>query len=163
MSAQPGDSVDLVIDASIGVKWLVPESHSEEAASLMVKNVRRHVPSLFFTEVSQTIWKKVHQRHELSPDEGRETFRKLLLLPLETHPIEPLLELAFEVALETGRTVYDCVYVALAESNRWKLVTADERLYNALKDGPFGLRLVWIGDIPKILTGTRIDEGIEPG
>jgi predicted nucleic acid-binding protein len=148
MSGGAADGLDLVVDASVGVKWLVPESHSVEASFLMTSEIRRHVPSLFYTEVSQTIWKKVHTRHELSDDEGRETFRRLRLLPLNIHPIDPLFDLSFEIALQTGRTVYDSVYVALARSKGWKFVTADERLYNALKSSEYGNLLVWVGDIP---------------
>jgi len=147
-------ALDVVIDASVGVKWLVPEIHSIEASLLMSSEIRRHVPTLFYTEVSQTIWKKVHTRHELSAEEGRETFRRLRLLPLMIHPIEALYELSFEIALQTGRTVYDSVYLALASSQGWKLVTADERLFNALKSSEFEHSLIWVGDIPSIVPTT---------
>jgi predicted nucleic acid-binding protein len=43
-----------------------------------------------------------------------------------------LLDTAFAIAAQFGRTVYDSVYVALAVASKAHMVTADERLANAL-------------------------------
>ena len=53
---------------------------------------------------------------------------------------------AFEIALTTGRTVYDCHYLALAASLGCRLMTADQRLYNALQGGPFAADVLWVAD-----------------
>ena len=60
-------TVDMVVDASVAVKWFVPEIYSVEALRLLDAGVRRHIPVLFHTEVGQTIWKKVYQRKEIVP------------------------------------------------------------------------------------------------
>lgn len=133
----PAAPVDLVVDASVAVKWFVPEVHSPEARLLLVTGYRRHVPVLFYTEVAQTVWKKVYQRGELGADDGRAILRDVLVTPLEAYPTIPLLGPAFEIAAATGRTVYDSVYLALAVALGCRLVTADRRLYNALRGGPF--------------------------
>jgi len=39
---------------------------------------------------------------------------------------------AFQIATDHGRTVYDSLYVALAVQAKTHLITADERLANAL-------------------------------
>jgi predicted nucleic acid-binding protein len=44
----------------------------------------------------------------------------------------PLLKDAFAISAASGRTVYDAMYVALAIVSNAPLVTADERLANAL-------------------------------
>jgi predicted nucleic acid-binding protein len=44
----------------------------------------------------------------------------------------PLLEDAFALAHAHGRTVYDAIYLALAIESGRELLTADERLVNAL-------------------------------
>jgi len=43
-----------------------------------------------------------------------------------------LLDRAFDIATAFERTVYDCLYVALAVQSHAQLVTADERLANSL-------------------------------
>ena len=39
-----------VVDASVAVKWYVPEEHSEIALLLLDDNFSRIVPRLFFSE-----------------------------------------------------------------------------------------------------------------
>jgi predicted nucleic acid-binding protein len=65
---------------------------------------------------------------------------------LETHPVTRLIEPAFDIALATGRTVYDSIYLALATALSCQLVTADKRLFNALHSGPFGKDVLWVAD-----------------
>ena len=50
------------------------------------------------------------------------------MAPLTVHPSAPLFEAAIEIAMRTGRTVYDSQYVALALQLGCRLVTADEKL-----------------------------------
>jgi predicted nucleic acid-binding protein len=52
-----------------------------------------------------------------------------------------LIEAAIQIARAYHRTVYDCIYVALAVETRSEMVTADERLANSLP----GLPVVWLG------------------
>lgn len=54
------------------------------------------------------------------------------LTTLVWHPTGPLVAQAFDLADRTGRTVYDCIYLALAVQVGGQCVTADEKLINAL-------------------------------
>jgi predicted nucleic acid-binding protein len=137
---------DVVVDASVVVKWFVPEDHSAEARRFLMARFRRHVPVLLLTEVGQTTWKKVYQRGEISADDGQEILRDLMVMPLELHPVMPLLEPAFDIALSAGRTVYDSIYLTLATALGCKLVTADQKLFNALQTGPFASDVLWVAD-----------------
>ena len=67
------------------------------------------------------------------------------LLP-EEHPSEPLCDLAWDVARWFDRSFYDSLYLALSVSDACPLVTADLRLYNALRNAT-GFSLFWIGDV----------------
>jgi predicted nucleic acid-binding protein len=142
----PGSSaiIDVVVDASIAVKWFVPERHSTEAIRLLDPGFRRHIPLLFHTEFGQTIWKKVYQRKEIEAGDGRSILRGLTTTALEVHAVAPLVEPAFEIALATGRTVYESFYLALAVALNCKLVTADQKLFDALQATPFVDDVVWI-------------------
>jgi predicted nucleic acid-binding protein len=57
------------------------------------------------------------------------------------------LKLAYEIAITPARpTVYDCCYLALADTLGCRLVTADRKFYDALKGSPSGPRLLWVAD-----------------
>jgi predicted nucleic acid-binding protein len=43
-------------------------------------------------------------------------------------------------------SIYDSLYVSLSLEERCQLVTADEKLYNSLRDVYPG-RLLWLGDV----------------
>jgi predicted nucleic acid-binding protein len=53
-----------------------------------------------------------------------------------------LLESAFAIGIDLGRTIYDGIYVALAVMSGRTLLTADERLANAVATR-FPIR--WLG------------------
>ena len=55
-----------------------------------------------------------------------------ILVAVETVPCRTLAEDAYSLATATGRTVYDPMYLALAIRLETQMITADERLANAL-------------------------------
>jgi predicted nucleic acid-binding protein len=69
-------------------------------------------------------------------------------LPLTRHADTPLVAAAFDLADRVGRTVYDCVYLALAVRLGGQMVTADERLANSLIATPWATSAIRLQDIP---------------
>jgi predicted nucleic acid-binding protein len=69
-------------------------------------------------------------------------------LPLTRHPEAPLLASAFDLADRTQRTVYDCLYLALAVQLGGRMVTADLRLCNALAGTPWAALVCWVENVP---------------
>jgi predicted nucleic acid-binding protein len=137
-------SACLVVDASVVIKWHVAEVHTDAALRLLRDDAPElHVPDLMFPEVGNILWKKV-RRGDLTEDRAREIGRLVVVAPVEIHPSVPLFEAALEIAMRTGRSVYDSLYVALAVQLDGQLVTADEKLYNALEVGPLGTRILWV-------------------
>jgi predicted nucleic acid-binding protein len=61
-----------------------------------------------------------------------EALTTMLEYGFPTVPSSELAGDALAIALSTGRTVYDALYVALAVQRKSTFVTADERLVNAL-------------------------------
>ena len=55
---------------------------------------------------------------------------------------------AFDLADRTQRTVYDCLYLALAVQLGGRMVTADQRLYKSLAGTPWAGHICWVGDLP---------------
>jgi predicted nucleic acid-binding protein len=136
----------LVVDANVVIKWHVSEVHSDAARRLLQDEAPvLHVPDLLFPEVGNILWKKI-RRGELTEEKARGIARLVTVAPLEVHASAPLWEAALEIAVHTGRSVYDSLYVALAVQMDSRLVTADEKLFNALKDGPLGARVLWVED-----------------
>jgi predicted nucleic acid-binding protein len=88
------------------------------------------------------------RRGEPTPDEARLIRGGLEQQPISTFPCRPLLELAFEVALDTNRTVYDSCYLAVAMLIGCQLVTADQKLFNALQGGSYATHVCWVVDLP---------------
>jgi predicted nucleic acid-binding protein len=56
---------------------------------------------------------------------------------VEIVPSMPLLHAALELATALDRSVYDCVYLALALATDSMLITADERFRAAISGSPF--------------------------
>lgn len=140
-------SARLVVDASVVIKWHVAEVHTDAALRLLRDDgPELHVPDLVFPEVGNILWKKA-RRGELTEEDVRRIARLVAAAPLTVHPSGPLFEAAIEIALRTARTVYDSQYVALALQLGCQLVTADEKLYNTLMDGPLGAHILWVEDI----------------
>jgi predicted nucleic acid-binding protein len=59
-----------VLDASLVVKWFVPEIHSEAARKWLDASHDYIAPDLLFPEAGNAMWKKVH-RGELSADDAQ--------------------------------------------------------------------------------------------
>ena len=136
-----------VVDASVALKWYVPEVHTEDALRILEPGNVLHVPDLLHAEVGNILWKK-SRRGELTPGDARRITRALISAPLSVHASAALLEGALDVAMRTDRTVYDGMYVALAVALGGPLVTADRRLANALEKTPLGPHVLWVEDVP---------------
>ena len=138
----------LVVDASVGVKWFVPEVHAAEARAWRTGLDPLHVPAFFFDlEIANILWKKV-QRAELSRADADLILAQLPALPVTRHPESPLLVAAFDLADRTQRTVYDSLYLALAVQLGGRMLTADQRLCNSLAGTPRAPFVCWVADLP---------------
>ena len=136
----------IVVDASVVVKWLLPEIHSEAARRLLADDLQLWAPDLVWAEIGSVLWKR-WRRGELPADVVAALLRDFRRLPLDVHPSEPLLQAAWEVAHALDRSFYDSLYLALAATLECPLVTADPKLWNALQGGLTRASLVWVEDV----------------
>ncbi len=125
----------IAVDASVVVKWFVPEIHSAEARRLLALPHEYLAPDLLFAEAANTIWKKI-RREELTLDEGQKLLADIGRSAVEIVSCRSLAEDAHALANATGRTVYDSMYVVLAVRLNTRSITADGRLEAALKRIP---------------------------
>jgi predicted nucleic acid-binding protein len=139
----------LVVDASIAVKWYLPEAHADHAARLCRGDTALEAPDLLYAEVGNALWKRV-RRKELRREQADEILSALGQAPLEIFPCRLLAPAALEIAGGTGLTVYDCLYLATAMLTGSRLVTADRRLFERARDAPLLMdRVLWIEELPK--------------
>lgn len=82
-----------------------------------------------------------------SREEARDLLRDFKRFPVRTTPSILLISAALDIATRCNRTVYDSLYLALAMSQRCRLVTADRRLYDGLKRSPLAPALLWVEDV----------------
>jgi predicted nucleic acid-binding protein len=116
---------DLVIDASVAIKWVVDEPGTTEALAL--RRYRLFAPELLIAECANILWKKA-RRDELTLEEALLAAKLLQRADIELSPMRSLLEPATRLAIALDHPAYDCAYLALAESLSCDLVTADRRL-----------------------------------
>lgn len=132
----------MILDASVGVKWLVPEEHSETAAAL-VGQTDIFVPTLFHSELANALWKKA-RRGEIRLDEIVAHLGEIPLLVTTLDETEALPR-ALAIAAQLEHPVYDCVYLALAEARDDILLTADLRLLDKIAASPMRVRVKELG------------------
>ncbi len=137
---------EIVVDASVAVKWVVEEAHSPQAAQLLRYDAR-HAPDHWQAEAVNVLWAKVAYG-DLAPTDVRERMEVLLRAPVIGAPIAPLMPRAFAISVALGVTVYGSLYIALAEQRDITLVTADEQLIHRLSgDAALRRRVTWVGDV----------------
>jgi predicted nucleic acid-binding protein len=125
----------LVVDASVAIKWFVPEPLSVEARRILddyqAGTLSLLAPDLINAEVGNIVWKK-QTFHGLSPDDAGtilDEFRKLSIAVTQTGD---LLADAYGLAVTLRRSVYDSLYLALSIREDCPFLTADEKLANAV-------------------------------
>ncbi len=124
-----------VVDASAICAAFFQEEHAVAAQRLLASDCNLHAPELIIAEVANVIWKRV-TRDEIDADEATALLADFRQLPLQLTPSDALIEAALAIALETGRTIYDSLYLALAIDRGCRFVTVDKRFINALTDTP---------------------------
>ncbi len=123
----------LVVDASVVVKWYVPEIGSAEASAILARGDPLLAPDLLVAEFGNVLRKKV-RRGELDRSEAGEIVAAFLSSsPVTLLGTSAFLRPAFDLATRWQRTVYDALYLAMALAESCALVTADERLGHGLE------------------------------
>ena len=139
-----------ILDASVGAKWASPEiiePLADRADRLLHAyvdgSIHVLVPDLFWIEIGSFLWKAT-KRGVITSVLARRALDAMLNRRFPTLFSRGLLPEAFKIAADFNRTIYDSIYVALAVVTGTELITADERLVNAL-----GRRfpIHWLGDL----------------
>jgi predicted nucleic acid-binding protein len=123
--------VRTVVDASVALKWYLPETGSDEAQRVLSEAIEGErqllAPDLIVVEFANVLWKKV-QREECDHAQAEEILDAFDTDAPRLIESVPLVPRALELALRLGEVVYDCIYLAAAIEGEAGLVTADARL-----------------------------------
>ena len=140
--------IAFVLDASVAVKWSIPsanETLTAESLQLLQRYVKGEinfiVPDVFWAEVGNVLWRGVRQRRwpQILAETAALEIKDRNFLSVSSLVLLPE---ALRIAFLHDRSVYDCLYVALAIQFKVEMITADERLANALAAR---LPVKWLG------------------
>jgi predicted nucleic acid-binding protein len=136
------------VDACVAAKWVLPAAGDElldQANRLIERHVKRDLqllaPALIEAEIGNVLWKAV-RRKRISSADAETSLQRFSELGIEIVPTSGLIERSLQITISCDRSFYDSLYVALALATKTDLVTADERLVNAL-GSRFPVR--WLG------------------
>lgn len=137
----------VVVDASLALKWALPEEHTDQALALwdrwQVAAEEVIAPPLFRADVTNVLHQLVRGGH-LNPDDAADILKSLISVVESGEP--PALydrALALASGLGLGAT-YDALYIALAEIEGCEMWTADRRLVRSVQERVPQVR--WIGE-----------------
>ncbi|MBI2761848.1 MAG: type II toxin-antitoxin system VapC family toxin [Chloroflexi bacterium] len=142
------------VDASLAVKWVVDEEHTDRAQQLWADSLaaRRPVvaPPHFTGEVTSALYQRTRRADpafHLTVTEAGDALREFLAYPVEVVTLPTLYEQAFTFAHTHGlASIYVCLYVVCAQLLNMELWTADQRLLTTV--GGIVPWVRFIGDYP---------------
>ena len=94
------------MDASVAVKWFLPEVQSAEAVRLLRDDYLLFAPDLIWSEFGNVLWKKWRQS-KIEADVARRILEDFRRFPLEVRSSDTLLAAAWTIAQELHRPMYD--------------------------------------------------------
>jgi predicted nucleic acid-binding protein len=141
----------LVIDASVCLKWYLPDEALQDKAEAVLTDYERGsveivAPTLLIYELMNGLWIGSRlKRIEFQAIE--KCVQRVLDLSLDFRDASLFFSAVVRMCNQFGRSAYDSAYLALAEKEGIQLLTADRRLYNTVRR-----RLgwvVWLGSYPQ--------------
>lgn len=120
-----------ILDASVALKWVLNEPHSDEARRLR-DDFRKKVhdllaPDTFVAEIGHALT-RAERKGVIQPPMAAAFFSDVLSTPPILHHFVALMPRAMSLSSQMRIGVYDCLYVALAEREQCKVMTSDHRL-----------------------------------
>ncbi|MBI3616412.1 MAG: type II toxin-antitoxin system VapC family toxin [Candidatus Omnitrophica bacterium] len=132
----------IVVDASVILKWVLPDELDRKAALALRQ---RHLSGTESITAPELLWYEIaNVLPRRWPDTNRaaDFFREIHASEVQIYPFEaPQFTRAIEISRRHGISGYDACYVVLAEVLRCRFITADERLLSQLKGVPHVLHL----------------------
>jgi predicted nucleic acid-binding protein len=128
---------ETVVDASVVVKWFLPEPSRLEALRLLRlyrdDKIRLIAPVLLVAEVANVLSRRV-RRGLTTASMAMDAYRLLKINAPLLVDDRLLVDEAMTLAVGSGQAVYGCLYLALALRRGCDLITADLKFHGAVRD-----------------------------
>jgi predicted nucleic acid-binding protein len=126
----------VVIDSSAAFKWVVAEKDSDKAIQLR-EEYRNGIhelvsPDIFAAEIANALL-VAERRGRINPGEFSLLLADMLTTTPHLEATIPLLPLVEPIVNSFRVSIYDALYVALAQQEQCEMVTDDMKLINSLK------------------------------
>ena len=137
-----------VIDASVALKWRLRDEEATSQADALLDDFLTNkldlcTPTLFDYEIANAL-KVAVTMGRLTEDEALTAIADFQQYDITRCDFREIQSLAFQLAYQHRRSVYDGAYVALAQTKRLWFYTGDKKLFNAV--GKTLPEVRWIGD-----------------
>jgi predicted nucleic acid-binding protein len=140
--------VNLIIDASVLIKFFVLEVLSSKAEQLLARveegSVKLFAPDLIYAEAGNTLWKK-HRLKELTQSEVGKITDLIISIPLKVEPSKTLFPLAIDIAIAYEFTVYDALYLSMAKIYETEMMTGNRKLFDLTAKTNLKGSVIWLG------------------
>ena len=115
----------LIVDASVALKWVLEEEGSASARALFGAEDLL-APDFLLLECANVLATKTRRR-DVSEAGAASALDLLRTGPVRFLPTAPYVLRAHALAVELGRSAYDCLYLAAALTEGGAMITADSR------------------------------------
>lgn len=126
----------LVLDASVALKAVLSEPGSDKARQLIDEFRQGHhtflAPDVFLAEVGHALT-RAERKKILLEGQAAILFDDVIDPCPDLHTSAPLMARAIELSSQTRASVYDCLYLVLAEDEHCEVITADQKFLNAFQ------------------------------
>ncbi len=126
-----------VIDASVAVKWFIPEEYSDIALKILESFSRRELllyePNSMKLEFSNAI-RKYYVKGIIKKEIMFEILNEMRRIPISFIAIdwEKVIKAA-KIALKENLTVYDAYYLVISDEYKIPVITADDKFIKSAK------------------------------
>ncbi|MDD3473940.1 MAG: type II toxin-antitoxin system VapC family toxin [Syntrophaceae bacterium] len=126
-----------IIDTSAVIRLFIDDGPITEGLEKFLREVERGnaialAPELMLVEAANVLYKKM-LRDELTSEEAKSLLDEITRLPIRREGHDQILQRSFAIAENTNLTVYDSLFLSLAEYRSGVLFTGDNKLLQAAK------------------------------
>lgn len=121
----------IVVDASLAVKWFLPEPGAEAAAALLLEQDEIAGPDMLAVEVHATLVRGANmvKSNRVEAETAIRRFQAMIESGEVTliRSLPKQIERASNLAIGLGHPLKDCIYLALAMEMECNLITCDAK------------------------------------